>query len=171
MHKLYLWSTARSKKGRFHLQPALCCNAYQDNLQELHLAIPSPTTSEPPASFRGCQRQVGDRSASLIAACRAQHISQPLCTQASSLFYQPARRLVPAPARTSQLEAQGCDKAGLGDGGRDGKYWGGELIGSSTGRSGFIAVVWDVEGLAHRRKGPALICAAAHRTAHFMGNV
>lgn len=56
-------------------------------------------------------------------------------------------------------------------GGRDGKYWGGELIGSSMGRSGFIAAVWDIEGLAHRRKGPGLICAAARRTDCFMGNV
>lgn len=117
LHKLYLWSTGESKKGRVHLQRALCCNAYQDSLQELHLAIPSPTNSEPPASFGGCQQQAGDQSTSSIAACRARHISQPLCTQATGLFYQPASRLVPAPARTSQLEARGCDKAGLGDGG------------------------------------------------------
>uniref|UniRef100_A0A674G7B5 Uncharacterized protein n=1 Tax=Taeniopygia guttata TaxID=59729 RepID=A0A674G7B5_TAEGU len=41
------------------------------------------------------------------------------------------------------LEARGCDKAGLGDGGRDGKYWGGELKSSSTGRRGFISAVQD----------------------------
>lgn len=109
-----------SKKGRVHLQPALWCNAYQDNLQELYLAVPSPTTSEPPASSGRNQQQVGDQSTSSIAACHAQHVSQLLCTQATSLLYQPARHLVPATARTSQLEARECDKAGLGDGGRMG---------------------------------------------------
>lgn len=43
----------------------------------------------------------------------------------------------------SQLEARRCNKAGLGDGGRDGKCWGGELKGSSMGRKGFIAAVQD----------------------------
>lgn len=32
---------------------------------------------------------------------------------------------------------------------RDGKYRGGELIGSIMGRSGFIAAVWDGKGLVH----------------------
>jgi len=35
-------------------------------------------------------------------------------------------------------------------GGRDGKYWGGELTGSRMGRGGFIAVERDVAGLAHK---------------------
>lgn len=54
--------------------------------------------------------------------------------------------MVPATARTSQLEAKGCDKPGSGDGGRDKKYWGGELIGGSMGRSEFFVMVWDAEG-------------------------
>lgn len=87
---------------------------------------------------------------SSTAACPAWHVSQPLCTQATGLFYQPARCLVPAPARMSQLEAPGCDKTRLRDGERDETYWGGELTGSTMGRSGFIVAVWDVEGLVHR---------------------
>lgn len=160
------------KKGWVHLQPALCCNAYQGNLQELHLAIPSPATSEPPASSRGSQQQVGDRSTSSVAACRAQHVSQPLHTQANGLFYQPARCLVPVPARTPQLEAQGCDKAGLGDGGE-----GWEVLGRWAHRQQYGEKWIYCSGVGHRRasaqrhKGPALICAAAHRTACFVGNV
>lgn len=58
--------------------------------------------------------------------------------------------MVPATARTSQLESKGYDKAGLGDGGEGWEILGGELIGSSVGRSGFIAAVWDVEELAQK---------------------
>lgn len=132
-----------SKKGQVYQQPALCCNAFQDNLQELHLVIPLPTSSALPSSSRRSQLQVRDQSTSLTAACRAQLISQPLCTAATGLFYQPAHHLVPLTARTSQLEARECDKAGLGDGEREGKYWGGELKGSSMGRKGFIAAMQD----------------------------
>ena len=170
LHKLYLWSTGGSRKGWVHLQPALRCNAYQDNLQELYLLIPSPTTPESPGSFGECQQQVGDPSTSSTAACHARHVSQPLHTQATGLFYQPACRLVPATARTSQLEAQGCDKAGLGDGGEGweilgrwahrqpyGERW---IYRSGAGRSG---------ASTQRCKGPGLICAGAHRTACFTG--
>lgn len=37
--------------------------------------------------------------------------------------------------------------------GRDGKYWGSELIGSGMGRSGFIAVGHG-EASTQRHKGP-----------------
>lgn len=138
-----------SKKGQVYLQQALRCDAFHDNLQELHLAILLPTTSAMPSSSRGSQLQVRDKGTSLTAACRAQLISQPLCTPATSLFCQPAHHLVPLTARMSQLEARECDKAGLGDGGGMG----------STGEVSSKAALWGEGDLLQQQ------CRTLHKNA------
>lgn len=116
--------------------------------------FPPPKLQSLQLALREASWQVRDQSTISIAACCAWHISQPLCAQAIGLVYQPARRLVPATARMSQLEARGCDKAGLD--GREG--W--EALGKWAHRQQYgekwiyCGAVRHGEASTQRHKGP-----------------